>query len=55
MQKSFERVVVIGDGGWGTTLAMLLHRNGVKVALWSAFPEHVTELKKLRERSRLKR
>ncbi|MSR63602.1 MAG: NAD(P)-dependent glycerol-3-phosphate dehydrogenase [Planctomycetes bacterium] len=50
--KAFERVVVIGDGGWGTTLAMLLHKKGVKVALWSAFPEHVEELKRLRENKR---
>lgn len=52
MTKSFDRVVVIGDGGWGTTLAMLLHKAGRKVALWSAFPEHVEELRKLRENKR---
>ena len=46
--KAYQRVVVIGDGGWGTTLAMLLHKNGIKVALWSAFPEHVEELKRHR-------
>jgi glycerol-3-phosphate dehydrogenase (NAD(P)+) len=50
--RPHRRVVVIGDGGWGTTLAMLLHRNGVKTALWSAFPEHVDELKKQHENRR---
>ena len=50
--KPFERVVVIGDGGWGTTLAMLLVKNGVKAALWSAFPEHVDELKRHKENRR---
>jgi glycerol-3-phosphate dehydrogenase (NAD(P)+) len=52
MTKSYERVVVIGDGGWGTTLAMLLHKNKKKVALWSAFPDQVEELKKHRENRR---
>ena len=51
-QKAYQRVVVIGDGGWGTTLAMLLHRRGVKVALWSAFPEHVEELRRDHENKR---
>jgi glycerol-3-phosphate dehydrogenase (NAD(P)+) len=44
MAETFQRVVVIGDGGWGTTLAMLLHKRGIRVALWSAFQEHVEEL-----------
>jgi glycerol-3-phosphate dehydrogenase (NAD(P)+) len=51
-QKSYRHVVVIGDGGWGTTLAMLLFRNGVRVTLWSAFPEHVEELLAHRENRR---
>ena len=28
-------VLVVGSGGWGTALAMLLHRNGHRVSLWS--------------------
>ena len=51
-RRSFARVVVIGDGGWGTTLAMLLHRKGVGVALWSAFPAQVEELRKHHENRR---
>ena len=51
-QRRFESVVVIGDGGWGTTLSILLVRNGVKAALWSAFPEHVDELHRDRENRR---
>lgn len=47
-----ERVVVIGDGGWGTTLALLLHKKGVPVTLWSAFPAHAAELKAKRENVR---
>jgi glycerol-3-phosphate dehydrogenase (NAD(P)+) len=44
-REAYRTAVVIGDGGWGTTLAMLLHRNGVKVALWSAFQAQVEELR----------
>jgi glycerol-3-phosphate dehydrogenase (NAD(P)+) len=51
-ERPFQRVVVIGDGGWGTTLALLLHKRGIEVTLWSAFPEHVEELKRDRENRR---
>jgi glycerol-3-phosphate dehydrogenase (NAD(P)+) len=47
-----ERAVVIGDGGWGTTLAMLLVHSGVQTTLWSAFPEQAQELKRARENKR---
>ena len=47
-----RRALVIGDGGWGTTLALLLHRNGIRTALWSAFPEHVEEMRSLHENRR---
>jgi glycerol-3-phosphate dehydrogenase (NAD(P)+) len=49
---SVRRAVVIGDGGWGTTLAMLLCENGVATTLWSAFPEHADELRARRENVR---
>lgn len=42
------RVAVLGDGGWGTTLAILLHRKGADVALWGAFPDHVDYLRRKR-------
>jgi glycerol-3-phosphate dehydrogenase (NAD(P)+) len=51
-ERAFRRVVVIGDGGWGTTLALLLHRRGVETTLWSAFPEHVDELRRDHENKR---
>lgn len=35
---------MIGDGGWGTTLAILLHENGHIVKLWSPFEEYAQEL-----------
>ncbi len=40
------RVAVIGAGSWGTALALLLHRNGHRVRLWS-FEEDV--IRKVRE------
>ena len=47
-----KRVCVIGDGGWGTTLALLLHGGGARTTLWSAFPEQVEELRANRENKR---
>ncbi|MBU1084052.1 MAG: NAD(P)H-dependent glycerol-3-phosphate dehydrogenase [Candidatus Omnitrophota bacterium] len=44
-----SKVGVIGDGGWGTALALLLHSKGVDVALWSAFGEYAERLRKSRE------
>jgi glycerol-3-phosphate dehydrogenase (NAD(P)+) len=34
-------VAVIGTGGWGTALAVLLHGNGHKVALWGRLKQEV--------------
>ena len=43
------RVGVIGDGGWGTALALVLCRNGHAVRLWGAFPEVLAETRRARE------
>lgn len=34
-------IAVLGDGGWGTTLALLLSRKGFNVTLWGAFADYV--------------
>lgn len=47
-----SRVLVIGDGSWGTTLGLLLARNGIPCTLWSAFPEHAAEMQQRRENER---
>ena len=39
MKKKSE-IAVLGDGGWGTTLAVLLSNKGYPVTLWGAFPEY---------------
>lgn len=44
-----KRICVIGDGGWGTTLAILLSKKGYSVTLWGAFPEYIEQLKYHRE------
>lgn len=35
------KATVIGDGGWGTALALVLDRNGHSTTVWGPFPEHV--------------
>ena len=44
-----KRIAVIGDGGWGTTLGILLSKKGYSVSLWGAFPDYVEILKCRRE------
>ncbi len=43
-----HKIAVIGDGGWGTTIAILLSEKGYDVTLWSAFPEYASFLNKTR-------
>src|SRR3989338_2925021 len=42
-------IAVLGDGGWGTTLAIHLHRLGHAVTWWGAFPDYLTTLARRRE------
>lgn len=49
MASSKTAVAVIGDGGWGTTLAILLSGKGCAVRLWSVFPEYARLLDEKRE------
>ena len=44
-----QNIIILGDGAWGTTLAILLSENGHNVSVWSAFPEHLREIDKKRE------
>jgi len=39
---------VLGDGGWGTGLAIHLHRLGHRVRWWGAFPDYLRELDRRR-------
>ncbi|MFA5090399.1 MAG: NAD(P)H-dependent glycerol-3-phosphate dehydrogenase [Candidatus Omnitrophota bacterium] len=47
-----ERIAILGDGGWGTTLAILLSEKGMSIDLWGAFPGYVSLLKKKRVNTR---
>ncbi|MCB9904476.1 MAG: NAD(P)-dependent glycerol-3-phosphate dehydrogenase [Planctomycetes bacterium] len=51
-EQSQQRALVIGDGSWGTAMALLLCRNGIRTTLWSAFPEQAEELAVARENKR---
>ena len=44
-----KRIGIIGDGGWGTTLAIYLARQKYPVMLWGAFPENIAQSIKSRE------
>lgn len=37
---NIKKVTILGDGGWGTTLAILLSNKGVSVSLWSISKEY---------------
>ncbi len=43
------RIGVLGDGGWGTTLSILLYNKGYPVTLWGAFIQNVAYMNKERE------
>jgi glycerol-3-phosphate dehydrogenase (NAD(P)+) len=46
------RIAVIGDGGWGTTLAVLLAKKEYGVTLWSPFDDYAAVLKETRINSK---
>ncbi|MFA5287609.1 MAG: NAD(P)-binding domain-containing protein, partial [Candidatus Omnitrophota bacterium] len=43
------KIGVLGDGGWGTTLSVLLSNKGYEVTLWGAFSENIAAIEKNRE------
>jgi glycerol-3-phosphate dehydrogenase (NAD(P)+) len=44
-----RKIAIIGDGGWGTTLAIHLAKKKYPVVLWGAFADYVALVKKTRE------
>lgn len=44
-----KRISIIGDGAWGTTLAILLREKGFSVTVWSAFKDYAEEVQFSRE------
>lgn len=45
-------ITVIGDGGWGTALALTLHGNGHKVTIWGPDAAYLEEVKKSGDNTR---
>jgi glycerol-3-phosphate dehydrogenase (NAD(P)+) len=43
------KIAILGDGGWGTTLGILLSKKGYKVVIWGPFPKYLKVLDKKRE------
>lgn len=48
VETQVRRALVIGDGSWGTTLAILLARNGIETTLWSAFQDQALAMQSSR-------
>ncbi len=49
ISKTRDGVTVLGDGGWGTAIALVLHQAGADVTLWSPFPEYAQKIAKTRK------
>ena len=47
-----RRIVVVGDGGWGTALAVHAASSGREVALWSYDPEYAAQMAESRQNPR---
>lgn len=42
--KKIRSISIIGDGGWGTTLAIHLARKNFPVTLWGPFPDYLQQI-----------
>lgn len=51
MEKNYK-VSVLGDGGWGTALALVSERRKNPTLLWSAFPDYAKLLNEKRENTK---
>ena len=46
---SFQKIGVVGAGGWGTALSILLSGHGLPIALWGYEPTQIDAIKTARE------
>ncbi|MFH1184550.1 MAG: NAD(P)H-dependent glycerol-3-phosphate dehydrogenase, partial [Chloroflexota bacterium] len=46
---ALRQVAILGDGGWGTALAMTLLQNGHAVRVWGPFPDYIAKIQRTRE------
>ncbi len=49
MKQAFTHVGIVGAGSWGTALALVLHRNGLRVTVWGNDAHAVSQIKTLKE------
>jgi len=47
-----SRITVLGDGGWGTALALVLNRNGHDVTVWGIDSDYMAEVTSTGQNSR---
>ena len=47
--KKIKTISIIGDGGWGTTLAIHLAKKKYPVFLWGAFPDYMAQVARAHE------
>ena len=47
------KITVVGDGAWGTALALNMLRNNHQVTIWGAFPDYLEQIKQRRENFKL--
>lgn len=45
-EAGIKKIAILGDGGWGTTLAILLAKKGLDVRLWGAFEDNIASILK---------
>lgn len=46
--SKISNITILGDGGWGTTLSILLAKKGFQVTLWGAFEDNIACIQRRR-------
>ncbi len=49
---NIHKIGVIGDGAWGTALALLLNEAGNSVRIWGYFDDYIAHMKQVRENTK---
>ena len=47
-----KKITIIGDGGWGTALAIHLAQKEFSVNLWGPFPDYLNQMRRSRYNSK---
>jgi glycerol-3-phosphate dehydrogenase (NAD(P)+) len=47
-----KRITIIGDGGWGTALGLVLHRNGHRIRIWGVDGSYLASVREKQENTR---